>query len=31
MDIDSEAIDEVVIALLHPNLCDRDRAWKSFD
>jgi hypothetical protein len=31
MDIDTEAIDEVVLALLHLNLCDRNRAWKSFD
>lgn len=31
MEIDTEAIDEVVLALLHLNLCDRDRAWKSFD
>ena len=31
MDIDIEAIDEVVLALLYLNLCDRNRAWKSFD
>ncbi|TAM16890.1 MAG: hypothetical protein EPN65_12725 [Pandoraea sp.] len=31
MDIDTEAIDKVVLALLHLNLCDRNRAWKSFD
>lgn len=31
MDIDTEAIDNVVLALLHLNLCDRNRAWKSFD
>ena len=31
IDIDTEAIDEVVLALLHLNLCDRNRAWKSFD
>jgi hypothetical protein len=31
LDIDTEAIDAVVLALLHLNLCDRNRAWKSFD
>ncbi|MBB5499615.1 DUF6429 family protein [Paraburkholderia sp. MM5384-R2] len=31
MDIDTAAIDEVVLALLHLNLCDGNRAWKSFD
>ncbi|WP_250485286.1 DUF6429 family protein [Caballeronia sp. GaOx3] len=31
MDINLGAIDEVVLALLHLNLCDGNRAWKSFD
>lgn len=31
MDIDNEAIDEVVLALLHLNLCDQNRAWKGLD
>ncbi|SIT44944.1 conserved hypothetical protein [Paraburkholderia ribeironis] len=31
MNIDTEAIDEVVLALLHLNLCERNRAWKGFD
>jgi Domain of unknown function (DUF6429) len=31
MDIDTGAIDEVVLALLYLNLCDRNRAWKGFD
>ena len=31
MDIDIEAVDEVVLALLYLNLCDQNRAWKSFD
>jgi hypothetical protein len=30
MDIDTEAVDEVVLALLYLNLCDQNRAWKSF-
>lgn len=30
-DMNTEAIDEVVLALLHPNLCDRNRAWKNID
>lgn len=29
MDIDTEAIDEVVLALLHLNLCDRNRHGKA--
>jgi len=31
MNIDTDAIDEVVLALLYLTLHDRDRAWKSFD
>lgn len=31
MDINTDAIDEVVLALLHLNLWDQNRAWKSFD
>ncbi|MDR6495641.1 hypothetical protein J2797_005565 [Paraburkholderia terricola] len=31
MDIDTGAVDEVVLALLYLNLCDQNRAWKSFD
>ncbi|WP_048987271.1 DUF6429 family protein [Burkholderia cenocepacia] len=31
MDINTEAVDEVVLALLHLNRCEQNRAWKSFD
>ncbi|EAA6843618.1 hypothetical protein FPC62_10795 [Salmonella enterica] len=31
MDINTEAIDDVVLALLWLTLHDYDRAWKSFD
>ncbi len=31
MDINNQAIDEVVLALLHLNLCDVNRSWKSLD
>ncbi|MFC4346153.1 DUF6429 family protein [Cupriavidus numazuensis] len=27
----TESIDEAVLALLYLNLCDQNRAWKSFD
>lgn len=31
MDINTEAVDEAVLALLYLNLCNQSRAWKSFD
>nr|WP_315594904.1 DUF6429 family protein [uncultured Cupriavidus sp.] len=31
MDINTDAIDEVVLALLYLNLCGENRAWRSFD
>jgi hypothetical protein len=31
MDIDTDAIDEAVLALLHLTLHDENRAWKSHD
>lgn len=31
MKIDSDKIDEVILALLHLTLHDGSRAWKSFD
>ncbi|MBY4868909.1 MULTISPECIES: DUF6429 family protein [Burkholderia] len=31
MNIDTAAIDDAVLALLHLTLHDRNRAWKSFD
>ncbi|MDN7631625.1 hypothetical protein C6Q09_13815 [Burkholderia multivorans] len=31
MDINTEAVDEVVLALLFLNRCEQNRAWKSFD
>jgi hypothetical protein len=31
MEIDTEAVEEMVLALLCLNLCERNRAWKSFD
>jgi hypothetical protein len=31
MDINTDAVDEVVLALLHLHLCGANRAWKSFD
>lgn len=31
MDINTEAVDEAVLALLYLNLCDQNRAWKNFD
>ena len=30
-EIDTDRIDETVLALLHLTLHDRDRAWKGFD
>lgn len=30
MDINTEAVDEAVLALLYLNLCNQSRAWKSF-
>ena len=31
MDVDSQKIDQAVLALLYLTLHDGDRAWKSFD
>lgn len=31
MNIDTDAIDDVVLALLYLTLHDQNRAWKSFD
>ena len=31
MEIDTDKVDEAVLALLHLTLHDGDRAWKSFD
>ncbi len=31
MDINTDAVDEVVLALLYLNLCGENRAWRSFD
>jgi|SRR6516225_10547805 hypothetical protein len=31
MDISTDAVDEVVLALLYLNLCGENRAWKSLD
>ena len=31
MEIDTDRIDQTVLALLHLGLHDRTRAWKSFD
>jgi len=31
MDINTDAVDEVVLALLYLNLCGENRAWKSLD
>lgn len=31
MEIDTEAVEAAVLALLYLNLCEQNRAWKSFD
>ncbi|MDB5787082.1 MAG: putative preprotein translocase subunit SecA [Caballeronia mineralivorans] len=31
MNINTDAIDEVALALLYPTLHDHNRAWKGFD
>ncbi|WP_459570137.1 DUF6429 family protein [Cupriavidus sp. 8B] len=31
MDLDTDAVDEVVLALLYLNLCEERRAWKSLN
>ncbi|WP_245176229.1 DUF6429 family protein [Cupriavidus sp. AcVe19-6a] len=31
MDINTDAVEEVVLALLHLNLCGENRAWKRLD